>query len=261
MERERDDVHRLLLGRTLLDRDGREAGTVRDAYLDDATGEPVWLEVRTGRLRHHEVLVPAGELQPAGEAVQVPYDADRVHDAPRAGDGDHLSAEVEAALAAYWGVRGGPAAGAPAAGVGAPVTGGEPVEPETPARPLAPGEVVLRQADPVLSTERRPQRSVRLGTRQVTEYVTKVVPVVREEPVVEEVPAGTPGSMVLTGDEVIVGHEVRPVERASLGVDDVAGAQEIVAPLRREEVEVEVDGESVDAPIPLGRNSRGARAE
>jgi len=37
-----------LTGSPVIDRDGQELGKVADVYVDDQTGQPVWLLVQTG---------------------------------------------------------------------------------------------------------------------------------------------------------------------------------------------------------------------
>ena len=44
-------------GRDLIDRDGDKIGSIGDVYLDDQTGQPEWLTVKTG------LFGTAGELR------------------------------------------------------------------------------------------------------------------------------------------------------------------------------------------------------
>ena len=47
------------VGRTVVDQQGNKIGTVGQVYVNDQTGQPDWITVNTGTVRH------AGELRAA----------------------------------------------------------------------------------------------------------------------------------------------------------------------------------------------------
>jgi hypothetical protein len=207
-------------GRTIVDRDGDKIGKLDELYLDDAD-RPAWGAVTTGLFGRRQSFVPLADLRPAGDDLQLPYDKDRVKDAPNVDPDEQLSDEEEDALHRHYGIATGPADDAPAepaetaqraepaerAGTdrtGAEAAGATAGEREPDAevrrdteRDDAPraadsgeGAEMIRSEEEVdVSTRRRVAGRARLKKYVVTEHVKKVVPVQREEVRVEFEPA------------------------------------------------------------------------
>src|SRR5215217_8053631 len=57
-------------GRDLIDRDGDKIGSIGDVYLDDQTGQPEWLTVKTGLFGNKESFVPTAEARSEGDTVR-----------------------------------------------------------------------------------------------------------------------------------------------------------------------------------------------
>jgi sporulation protein YlmC with PRC-barrel domain len=55
-----------LMGSTVRDSAGEKIGKVGQVYLDDTTGQPEWVTVRTGLVRHQGELRAAGRGQGRG---------------------------------------------------------------------------------------------------------------------------------------------------------------------------------------------------
>lgn len=91
------------VGRTLMDRDGQKIGTIDDVYLDDASGRPEWLAVKTGFFGSNLSFVPVSEATASGNDVTVPYERSLVKDAPNAASDGHLSADEERRLYEHYG--------------------------------------------------------------------------------------------------------------------------------------------------------------
>ncbi|MCW2817441.1 MAG: hypothetical protein JWR42_228 [Marmoricola sp.] len=92
-------------GGQVVDSDGNKIGKAGQVYLDDRTGEPAWVTVKTGLFGGAESFVPLAEGTADGDDVRVPYSKDQVKDAPRIEDADrHLSREEEAELYRYYGL-------------------------------------------------------------------------------------------------------------------------------------------------------------
>lgn len=88
-----------LAGTTVVDVTGRRAGTVRDVYFADRTGDLVAVVVSVGRLVRRDVVVPASHLRPAGSG-RTGMDLDRLDLArqPEAPLTGHLTEEALGAL-------------------------------------------------------------------------------------------------------------------------------------------------------------------
>lgn len=99
-----DQIERLLAGGTVVTEDGEKIGKVGQVFVDDRTGEPDWVTVKTGLFGTGESFVPLAEADVQGDEIRVPFDKDRVKGAPRVDDaGGHLSHEEEDALYRYYG--------------------------------------------------------------------------------------------------------------------------------------------------------------
>ena len=107
-------------GRDLIDSNGHPVGVITDLYVDEATGRPEWAAVKSGLFSHHTTFVPLSAASAHGMAVQVPFDRDHIHTAPKLDHPDgHLSAEQEARLYQHYGLEYGPVApGATPSGAG-----------------------------------------------------------------------------------------------------------------------------------------------
>jgi sporulation protein YlmC with PRC-barrel domain len=97
-----------LLGSTVRDSSGDRIGKVGQVYLDDTTGMPEWVTVRTGLFGTRESFVPLAAAHVDGDEIVVDVAKDRVHDAPQIDEDGHLSEEQEADLYRYYGVDPGP---------------------------------------------------------------------------------------------------------------------------------------------------------
>src|SRR4051794_41807934 len=81
-------------GRTVVDRDGDKIGRLEELYLDE-DDRPAWAAVATGLFGRRQSLVPLADLRPDGDDLRVPYEKDRVKDAPNVDPDDRLSGEEE----------------------------------------------------------------------------------------------------------------------------------------------------------------------
>ncbi|MFD6552435.1 PRC-barrel domain-containing protein [Streptomyces sp. NPDC058398] len=71
-----------VLDHPVYDMDGSKIGTARHVFLDDATGEPEWVSVKTGHFGTRESLVPLHEATIVEDHLEVPYAKTTVKDAP-----------------------------------------------------------------------------------------------------------------------------------------------------------------------------------
>jgi hypothetical protein len=75
-----------LMGRDVLDRDGKTIGQAECFFNDKETGRPEWVGVFTGTFRQHHYLVPVeGAVRENGE-IRVPWTKEQVQGAPDYGN-------------------------------------------------------------------------------------------------------------------------------------------------------------------------------
>jgi hypothetical protein len=82
---------------------GASVGRIEGAYVDEPSGEPVWLIVRVGRFGSH-TLVPAGDAVGGVGRVWVPYARDLIRGAPKLNAGNALVRDEELELCAHFGI-------------------------------------------------------------------------------------------------------------------------------------------------------------
>lgn len=111
----REQIPRIV-GHPVYDVQGKRIGPAKHMYLDDATGDPVWVTVRTGFLGKREIFVPTGAARVVEDHLEVPFVKEKVKGAPTVAldTQGHLSAEQERRLYGYYGLE----AAEPAAGTG-----------------------------------------------------------------------------------------------------------------------------------------------
>src|SRR4051812_4266963 len=84
--------------------DGDKIGSASQVYLDNQSGNPEWVSVKTGLFGTKESFVPLQDAKLNGDRIEVPTDKAKVKDAPRIDvDGD-LSQAQEDELYAYYGL-------------------------------------------------------------------------------------------------------------------------------------------------------------
>jgi len=99
----RDSVQ-TLIGGTAYTTDGDKIGSIGQVYLDNASGEPAWVTVKTGFFGSSESFVPLDQAELTDGGVRVPYDKDRVKGAPNIETDRELSEQEEDQLYAYYGL-------------------------------------------------------------------------------------------------------------------------------------------------------------
>ncbi|WP_228266629.1 PRC-barrel domain-containing protein [Ornithinimicrobium ciconiae] len=88
----------------VIDQNGDKVGGVGQIYLDDATGQPAWVSVKSGLFGLRESFVPLAAAEAAGGNIKVPYTKDFIKDAPRVDAENHLDDSQQATLFSYYGV-------------------------------------------------------------------------------------------------------------------------------------------------------------
>ncbi len=253
-----------VIGSTAVGTDGSKIGTIGQVYLDNATGRPEWATVKTGLFGSSESFVPLSEAEVTGDGVRLPYDKDRVKNAPNIDADRELSETEEQELYAYYGLSGqGGDTGSAGyetgttteyqTGVAEQQTTGYDTSGPTTDQAMTRSEERVRAG-----TEKVEAGRARLRKYVVTEQQQVSVPVSREEVRVEREPI-TEGNydaamsgpdlseeeheVVLTEERPVIQKETVPVERVRLEKDTITDEQSVNVDVREERIETDVDGD------------------
>jgi uncharacterized protein (TIGR02271 family) len=248
-----DTISRVI-GQDVYDESGEKIGSAAEVYLDDETGEPEWVTVRTGLFGTKESFVPIRNADLTNDGVRVPVSKTQVKDAPKIDTDGHLSPQEEQELYRYYGLGGG-------VDTGMQTTGFETTGTET--RGTVGHDTSGPTTDDAMT---RSEERLNVGTRSeevgrarlrkyvVTENVTETVPVTREEVRVEREPITDANvgnaldgpaiseeehEVVLHAERPVVEKEAVPVERVRLDKQTVTEQTQVSEGLRKEEIEVE----------------------
>jgi uncharacterized protein (TIGR02271 family) len=259
-----DTISRVI-GRDVYDESGEKIGSASEVYLDDETGQPEWVTVRTGLFGTKESFVPIRNADLTDDGVRIPVSKTQVKDAPKIDAEGHLSPQEEQELYRYYGMGTGmQTAGMETAGM--QTTG---METAGMAGTETRGTVGHDTSGPTTDDAMtRSEERLNVGTRSeeigrarlrkyvVTENVTQTVPVSREEVRVEREPitdANIGNAMegpaiseeehevTLHAERAVVEKEAVPVERVRLDKTTVTDQEQVSEQLRKEEIEVEGD--------------------
>src|ERR687886_1046167 len=105
-----DTISRVI-GKDVYDVDGDKIGSASEVYLDDESGQPEWVTVRTGLFGTKESFVPIRDADLTDQGVRVNVQKAKVKDAPKVDADGHLSPEEEEELYRYYGLGGGMTSG------------------------------------------------------------------------------------------------------------------------------------------------------
>jgi uncharacterized protein (TIGR02271 family) len=245
----------------VIDADGNKIGGVGQIYLDDQTGEPSWVTVKTGLFGTSESFVPLPGASLSGSDVVVMHDKDTVKGAPRvAADGD-LTPDEEDSLYAYYGLGGTSddddrAVYNRGAGYDQDSDREATVDSDT-SGPTADDAMTLSEEQLRVGTQTREAGRARLRKYVVTENVTQTVPVRREEARIEREPITDANrgqamsgpaisedehEVVLRGERPVVEKEAVPVERVRLDTETVTDQVTVNEEVRKEQLDTDIDG-------------------
>lgn len=96
-----------VVGQPVHDAEGKKIGDAKHMYLDDNTGNPEWVTVKTGFFGSNETFVPTRSARLVQDHLEVPYPKEKIKDAPNVDvdAGGHLSVEEEQNLYRYYGIE------------------------------------------------------------------------------------------------------------------------------------------------------------
>jgi uncharacterized protein (TIGR02271 family) len=251
-----------VIGSDVYDETGSKIGSASEVYLDDQSGQPEWVTVRTGMFGTKESFVPIRDADLTDDGVRVHVSKDRVKDAPRIDADGHLSPQEEQELYRYYGLGGSGDAGTETtgrtetttgmaggmAGMDAGTVGHDTSGPTT-------DDAMTRSEEQLqVGTRREEVGRARLRKYVVTENQTETVPVTREEVRVEREPitdANVGSAMdgpaiseeehevTLHAERPVVEKEAVPVERVRLGKETVTDQEQVSADVRKERIETD----------------------
>src|SRR5215210_6710341 len=91
-------------GGNVVSADGQKIGSIGQVYVDDSTGEPTFVTVKTGLFGTAESFVPLQDATVTGGDIRVAYNKDEVKDAPRVDPDGRISPAEEQRLYAHYGL-------------------------------------------------------------------------------------------------------------------------------------------------------------
>ena len=224
-------------GQTAVDMNGAKLGKIGQIYVDDQTGQPLWVTITTGMFGTKQSFAPLHGSRPDGGDLHLAVTKDMVTDAPGVeADGHIEDSENEALYTYYDGYLGG------RDGIQGHDTSGP-----------ATDDAMTRSEERLhVGTEQADAGRARLRKYVVTENVTQTVPVSHEEVRLEREPvtdanrgAATSGSdireeeheVTLRAERPVVNKQTVPVERVRLGTETVTEDHEVSETLRKEQID------------------------
>jgi uncharacterized protein (TIGR02271 family) len=241
----------------VIDNRGEKIGSVKQIWLEDGTGKPMWAEVHTGLFGLRQSFVPIQQGEVGGGGITVPVSKEQVKEAPSVHtDDNRMSDEEQEALYRHYGMI-------PHAKTGDHdrIDGRQDrkrAAMETREQPARHGrrdegaEVTLSEEKMDVGTRNVEAGRVRLVKHTVTEQRNITVPVTHEEVrVVREPATGQPGrafaeeqaEVTLHREEPVVQKRTEATERVRLEKNAVTEQRDVKGEVRKERVEVERDGE------------------
>jgi uncharacterized protein (TIGR02271 family) len=238
--------------------DGDKIGKIGQVFLDNETGQPEWVTVRTGLFGTGESFVPLSQGSISGDDIRVPFDKHTVKDAPRVDDADgHLSPEEESKLYEYYGMTygsGGDDARVSGDDTRTDRTGQEGIVGRDTSGPTTDDAMTRSEERLQVGTESVPAGTARLRKYVVTENVTRTVPVSHEEVRLEREPvtdanrdAALSGpdltseehAVTLNEERVVTNKETVPVERVRLGTETVTEERQVDEQVAKEQIDLD----------------------
>jgi uncharacterized protein (TIGR02271 family) len=234
--------------------DENKLGTVEDIYLDQETGEPEWVALKTGMFGGKLSFAPLAQARLDGDTVVLPYEKEQIKSAPRVEADGALSQEEETELYRHYGLE----YTERHSDTGLPAGAGDdrdPVGHDT-SGPTTDDAMTRSEEELRVGTTQREAGRARLRKYVVTEEETVTVPVQREEVRVEREPitdANIDDAMdgpaiseeehevVLHAEEPVVEKRAVPKERVHMDKDAITEQETVTEQVRKERIDVDGD--------------------
>jgi uncharacterized protein (TIGR02271 family) len=252
---DQQDINRMM-GADVYGADGDKIGSAGQVYLDDSTGAPEWVSVRTGLFGTKESFVPLAQATFSGDRIDVPFSKERVKDAPRVDADGSLSPAEEQELFTYYGM--GSTYGDVSSGYDDASTQQATVGRDT-SGPTTDNAMTRSEERLDVGTRTEQVGKARLRKYVVTEQQEVTVPVSREEVRIEREPITDANigqamdgpaiseeehEVTLTAERPVVTTEAVPVERVRLDTQTVTEQETVSGQVRKEQIELDGDGDA-----------------
>jgi uncharacterized protein (TIGR02271 family) len=246
------------IGHTLVDQNGDKIGKVVDLYMDEATGQPEWIAVNTGRFGSNISFVPLAGATQHGDDLKVSYTTDVVKESPNAEPDGQLTQDEEARLYAHYGMD----YSEDRSSTGLPQTARKPRAGQTGTKgrdtsgPTTDDAMTRSEEELHVGKQSREAGRVRLRKYVVTEEETRTVPVTKEKVRVEREPitdanvgkamsgpdiSDEEHEVVLHEEEPVVSKKAVPKERVRLDTETVTEDRQVTEEVRKERIDTDGD--------------------
>ena len=243
-----------LEGRTAVDTDGAKIGKIGQVYVDDQSGQPLWVTISTGMFGTKESFAPLYGSQSDGDNLRLSVSKDMVKGAPGVEADGHIQDSENEALYTYYEGHLGTSSGDSTldASRQGPEYAGDSVQGRDTSGPTTDDAMTRSEERLRVGTENTEAGRARLRKYVVTENVTQTVPVSHEEVRLEREPitdanrdAALSGSdiseeeheLTLHAERPVASKETVPVERVRLGTETVTEQQEVSETVRKEQID------------------------
>jgi len=270
----RNDIPRLY-GMDVYETDGGKIASTAEIYLDEQSGEPEWLAVKTGLFGTKQSFVPLQRAEVGDDRIVVPFDKAKVKDAPRVDPDGRLTPEEEDELYRYYGFsstggtldrdQSGFTGGTTrtettttdttttAGTYGTETSGTYDRDATARSGDTSTDDAMTRSEERLVADTRREQvGKARLRKYVVTEQEQVSVPVSREEVRLEREPiteanrgdafsgpdiTESEHEVTLHAERPVVGTEAVPVERVRLNKETVTDEETVSGEVRKEQID------------------------
>jgi uncharacterized protein (TIGR02271 family) len=238
-------------GQTAIGADGDKIGQIGQVYLDDQTGQPLWVTVSTGMFGTKESFAPLYGSNVTTEGLQLAVTKDMVKGAPGVDADGHIGEGENDALYDYYAGYLGDST-QQAGDTREDLAGRDDVQGRDTSGPTTDDAMTRSEERLRVGTEQAEIGRARLRKYVVTENVTQTVPVSHEEVRLEREPitdanAGAAMSgaditeeeheVTLHAERPVTQKETVPVERVRLGTETVTEEQQVTESVRKEQID------------------------
>jgi uncharacterized protein (TIGR02271 family) len=237
-------------GQTAVDVNGAKLGKIGQIYVDDQTGQPLWVTISTGMFGTKQSFAPLYGSRSDGGDLQLAVTKDMVTGAPGVEADGHIEDSENQALYTYYSEYLGGTTQDQGQGYARDTRDG--IEGRDTSGPATDDAMTRSEERLHVGTEQVQAGRARLRKYVVTENVTQTVPVSHEEVRLEREPitdanrgAAVSGSdiseeeheVTLRAERPVVSKDTVPVERVRLGTETVTEDHEVSETLRKEQID------------------------
>jgi uncharacterized protein (TIGR02271 family) len=243
-------------GQTAVDVNGAKLGKIGQIYVDDRTGQPLWVTITTGMFGTNQSFAPLYGSRSDGGDLQLAVTKDMVSGAPGIEADGHIEDSENEALYSYYNGYLGATAQDQGQGYAGDIrddlAGRDGIQGQDTSGPTTDDAMTRSEERLHVGTEQTEAGRARLRKYVVTENVTQTVPVSHEEVRLEREPiTGANRGAAMSGSDIsedehevtlhaerpVVSKDTVPVERVRLGTETVTEEHEVSETLRKEQID------------------------